>query len=444
MKPVWEKGQGSHTKRHGIKQEIKRIHSEIDEEVNSQPKEIGLIEAADNALKNRVVQRDQMQKFIEKKREMFLMQMTIDQKKEQIKQLEQTISIKTKGLEKAEMSIKKDLEHFNKHLATKKKQAQLLNEKASFIANEKTGHSKQLKKNKDQKATEISGNTKELETLDKLLRYKNFLDKLADSSNVSQPYQDDLKEIEANPALKEIYLEYKKFYPQSLLSAAMLKLILDPTDLYKPSFEATEDIKKKFIDMEEQNLKLIGSNQEAENEKDDLSQKLKDMTNRYNEDITNLQAKKRELIRKIDEKKSRIAELERVKIGGFQQIEVGDETLDQKIESVCKVMDVPKKLQPIDLMTVGSCESGTRAVDLAEDREHSSAGRRDQEALHRAGQDRPQGAQGRRRPAGGRAQDEGDERERQAEEVARQEGAQGYVQVADPAARGRRPGQLWR
>lgn len=41
-----------------------------------------------------------MQKFIEKKREMFLMQMTIDQKKEQIKQLEELIHTKKKGRRK--------------------------------------------------------------------------------------------------------------------------------------------------------------------------------------------------------------------------------------------------------------------------------------------------------------------------------------------------------
>ena len=80
-----------------MKNEIKRMQKDIFESENVQKKEIGLIEAADNALKNRIVQREQMQKFIEKKREMFLMQMTIDQKKEEIKQLEEQIHNREMG-----------------------------------------------------------------------------------------------------------------------------------------------------------------------------------------------------------------------------------------------------------------------------------------------------------------------------------------------------------
>ena len=73
------------------------MRQQIMNEASEEKKEINLIDAADNALKNRIVQREQMQKFIEKKREMFLMQMTIDQKKKQIKQLEELIHIKTRG-----------------------------------------------------------------------------------------------------------------------------------------------------------------------------------------------------------------------------------------------------------------------------------------------------------------------------------------------------------
>lgn len=287
------------------------------------------------------------------------MQMTIDQKKEQIKQLEQTISIKTKGLEKAELAIKKDLEQFNRHLAAKKKQAQVLNEKASQIANEKTLHSKLLKNKKDQKATEISGNTKELETLEKLLRYKTFLDKLADTSNVSQPNQDEMKEIESNPQLKALYLEYRKFYPQGLLTLQMLNLLLDDTQLYEPSFKATEDIKKKFIDMEEQNLKLIRSNQDAENEKDELQQKLNEMTTKYNYEISDLESKKADLQRKIEDKKIKITELDRIKNGNFNKIKLESKDLLLEIKGVCKIMELPKDLPAIELMTVPSSNVGT-------------------------------------------------------------------------------------
>ena len=48
-------------------------------------KDKSIIEAAKRAIKNRVRQREPMQKFIQKSREMFLLQMAIDDKKEQIK-----------------------------------------------------------------------------------------------------------------------------------------------------------------------------------------------------------------------------------------------------------------------------------------------------------------------------------------------------------------------
>lgn len=96
-KNIWEKSLPA-SKKIRMKNEIKKMQREIFEMDSSEKKEIGLIEAADNALKNRIVQRDQMQKFIEKKREMFLMQMTIDQKKEQIKQQEEQIHNKEMGI----------------------------------------------------------------------------------------------------------------------------------------------------------------------------------------------------------------------------------------------------------------------------------------------------------------------------------------------------------
>lgn len=145
----------------------------------AEKKEIGLIEAADNALKNRIVQKDQMQKFIEKKREMFLMQMTIDQKKEQIKQLEDKIYIRKMGLEKAELNIKEDINRFNEHLKRNKEKSNALTKDAGKVAEIKNQAGKRLKAKKDFKANEISQNTKKLETLQEHFEYKKFLDRLA-------------------------------------------------------------------------------------------------------------------------------------------------------------------------------------------------------------------------------------------------------------------------
>lgn len=120
-----------------------------------------------------------MQKFIEKKREMFLMQMTIDQKKEQIKQLEELIHTKKKGLELAEGAIVYDLERFNMHLIDKKKKSNELTKQADRMANEKQEAMKRYKRKKDESANEKSNNSKRLETLEEYYKYKVFLDDLA-------------------------------------------------------------------------------------------------------------------------------------------------------------------------------------------------------------------------------------------------------------------------
>lgn len=281
------------------------------------------------------------------------MQMTIDQKKDQIKQLEELINIKNQGLVKAEENIKKDLISFNDHLKRNKNEATALNDQASKVADSKNVASKRLKLHKDQKANEISLNTKELEKLDQLLRYKNFLDRLADTSQVSGSTDDDFKIIEANKDLREAFVEYRKFYPASLLSVSMLRLLLDPSEIYKPSFNTADDIEKKFIDMEEHNLRLIRDKQDAENEKDDLDQKFHTMITNYDEQINSLEDKKRLLEKSKAEKQAKIIELEKIKIGNVSEIKSGSTKLFEEIKKACKVINISKEMPALVYMTVG-------------------------------------------------------------------------------------------
>ena len=152
--------------------------------------------------------------------------------------------------------------------------------------------------------------------------------------------------------MKEIFTEYKKFYPQGLLTVPMLRLLLDPVDVYEPSFKATEQITKKFIDMEEENLKLIRDNQDSENEKDDLNHKLKEMEDKYEEEIRNLKFKKADLEKKIEDKRSRMIELDRDKMDNSKEIRIESTTLFDQIKLACKIVEVPKDMPAVELMTV--------------------------------------------------------------------------------------------
>lgn len=69
--------------------------------------EKNIMEAADEAIKNRVKPKEDLKEFLEKKKEMFLMQMEINLKKEKIHELEEKLRKKKKGLVIADEYIKK-------------------------------------------------------------------------------------------------------------------------------------------------------------------------------------------------------------------------------------------------------------------------------------------------------------------------------------------------
>eukprot|EP00362_Geleiidae_sp_MMETSP1317_P001512 CAMPEP_0201282276 /NCGR_PEP_ID=MMETSP1317-20130820/5216_1 /ASSEMBLY_ACC=CAM_ASM_000770 /TAXON_ID=187299 /ORGANISM="Undescribed Undescribed, Strain Undescribed" /LENGTH=72 /DNA_ID=CAMNT_0047594463 /DNA_START=244 /DNA_END=462 /DNA_ORIENTATION=+ len=64
-----------------------------------------------------------MRKFVEKKREMFLVQMMLDIKREEIRKLEEFAKAKEKGLRISERMIEEDIESFNKFWEESKKKS---------------------------------------------------------------------------------------------------------------------------------------------------------------------------------------------------------------------------------------------------------------------------------------------------------------------------------
>ena len=59
--------------------------------------------------------------FIAKKREMFLVQMSLDTKKEEIRKLEEKAKLKEEALRKSELMLEADAIRFDKFLKGKKK-----------------------------------------------------------------------------------------------------------------------------------------------------------------------------------------------------------------------------------------------------------------------------------------------------------------------------------
>ena len=136
------------------------------------------MEAAKMAIKNKVRQKEPMHKFIEKKREMFLFQMLIDHKREQINQFEELTRLQERGLQKAELMLEEDLEAFNQYLDTNKSKSRSSIKKADDATRSKNDKINDIKNENEKLSDLATKNGQKIERLRTLWKYKTFLDQI--------------------------------------------------------------------------------------------------------------------------------------------------------------------------------------------------------------------------------------------------------------------------
>ena len=147
------------------------------------------MEAAKSAIKNRIRHKESLPNFISKKREMFLFQMGINQKKEQIKEFEELAHLQEIGLQKSEMMLEEDLEAFNKFLEQNKNRCRVSIKLAEDESKKKQDKIQEIKTIHDSKSSLLGKYTKLFDRLEKLLGYKVFLDKLTQPDFFEQQKQ---------------------------------------------------------------------------------------------------------------------------------------------------------------------------------------------------------------------------------------------------------------
>lgn len=130
------------------------------------------------AIKNKVRQKEPMHKFIEKKREMFLFQMLIDHKREQINQFEELTRLQERGLQKAELMLEEDLEAFNQYLDTNKSKSRSSIKKADDATRSKNDKINEIKNENEKLSDLATKNGQKIERLRTLWKYKTFLDQI--------------------------------------------------------------------------------------------------------------------------------------------------------------------------------------------------------------------------------------------------------------------------
>eukprot|EP00948_MAST-09A_sp_MAST-9A-sp1_P004320 g4320.t1 len=190
---VWEKKTSA--SRTGSIKPIRKTFSRLEKEALDGPKGksskhsgrsgrngVGVAQAASAALKGSEwrtkTEKDNMADFIAKKREMFLVQMSLDTKKQEIRKLEEKAQNKETALKNSELMLEEDAMRFDTFLKDNDAKAHEAIKRAEAETKLKQDRVAEIKKLNQSIATIKSDTSKLQEQLEDCLKYKHFLDSL--------------------------------------------------------------------------------------------------------------------------------------------------------------------------------------------------------------------------------------------------------------------------
>jgi hypothetical protein len=193
-------------------------------------------------------EKENMAEFIEKKRQLFLIQMSLDTKKQEIKKLEKKAEERERKLMQEDEALKRDAQRFDNFLTNNDIQAVQAIQRAEEETKAKQVKQNDIKKLNARKSAIKNDINKIKDQLAKCMTYKNFLDSLT---------------------------------PESWFKES------DPNDMY---FKKPEQLLAKFTALEEENLFLIQSSQEIDEQLDELKKQeheAKEKMDKQAEDLRN-------------------------------------------------------------------------------------------------------------------------------------------------------------
>ena len=123
-------------------------------------------------------EKENMAEFISRKREMFLVQMALDTKREEIRKLEERAQLKEEALRKSEQMLEEDAIRFDTFLKENDRKAHLAMKKAERETKLKLDKAQEIKRLNQQIQIVQSDIAKHNEQLADCLKYKDFLDGL--------------------------------------------------------------------------------------------------------------------------------------------------------------------------------------------------------------------------------------------------------------------------
>lgn len=121
-------------------------------------------------------EKENMTEFITKKREMFLVQMSLDTKREEIRKLEEKAQMKEEALQRSEQMLEEDAMRFDAFLKENDKKAHDAIKRADEETKRKQEKTSEIKRLTQQIQALSSEMSKHRESLEDCMRYKKFLD----------------------------------------------------------------------------------------------------------------------------------------------------------------------------------------------------------------------------------------------------------------------------
>lgn len=354
---IWEKGRsGIMTTGKSRAAWIKSLLDEANEEhatqktKESEPTRVSLImERIEKYMNNKEKHQDKesLSDFISKKREMFLLEMSLGFKKDEIKKLDEEIRLKNEALRESEEALDNDARRFDVFLKEndgKAQEATRLAEKETKRKMEKIQEIKKLNQQLQQVQSTIN---KHKDGLEECLEHKDFLDKITPrdwyeekkeekkerqserrKKRIEQRKHTWREEQQERIKAEQIKLQELRLKKRSQRRARRHQKVVSvptlPDELPpEPSFEdepltssdeespmfftKPQQLQKIFSNLEEENLFLIQNMQEAEQSLDEMTHRFQQKQHDVEKKMEGLQDNIKDIKVNIEKKKQDIA-----------------------------------------------------------------------------------------------------------------------------------------
>eukprot|EP01022_Parablepharisma_sp_SALTPOND_P007992 TRINITY_DN135031_c3_g1_i1.p3 TRINITY_DN135031_c3_g1~~TRINITY_DN135031_c3_g1_i1.p3 ORF type:complete len:407 (-),score=93.01 TRINITY_DN135031_c3_g1_i1:2355-3575(-) len=318
---VWEKGK---PKNEGLIRKINGIKGSSENEEES--KKQSAREAAEGLLPGERRKRTEgKNKLIEKKRDMFLLQMMLDLKKKEIQKMDDFKKLREQGLEYSEKMMEDDLQGVKRVVNDMKETCNRKINNAEAKAKENQRKELELKKIKEEISSLHNKINRDTDSLENGYKYMEFFLRLQSK---------DSNADHSSPAKKEsgeANMEKKKkggtvlsaSLPEDMIAALSLRtelidLINDSKNNYPMQFKEPTELYEVFLNLEEQNTTLIKRMQVQDEEIEQKKERFNKIKSIKETEINRLLQSKEQLEKSIKEQREHI------------QIITGPETSDTK------------------------------------------------------------------------------------------------------------------